>query len=77
MRKNRKMKLQIYTLLFCMLSLVVNAQDPGFPGGDDDPGAPAAPIDNWIFPMFLVGVLFTYFISKGIILQYQIKKNTH
>ena len=76
MRKNSKMKLQIYTLLFCMLSLVVNAQDPGFPG-DNDPGAPAAPIDGWIFPMFLLGVLFTYFISKDIMLQYQIKKNTH
>ena len=64
MRKNRKMKLQIYTLLFCMLSLVVNAQDPGFPGGENDPGAPAAPIDNWIFPMFVLGILLVYYLYK-------------
>lgn len=64
MRKNRKMKLQIYTLLFCMLSLVVNAQDPGFPGGDDDPGTPAAPIDEWIFPMVLLGIAMMVYYTK-------------
>ena len=64
MRKNSKMKLQIYTLLFCMLSLVVNAQDPGFPGGDDDPGTPAAPIDDWIFPMVLLGIAMMVYYTK-------------
>jgi hypothetical protein len=64
MRKNSKMKLQIYTLLFCMLSLVVNAQDPGFPGGDDDPGTPAAPIDDWIVPMFIIGIILLFYYFK-------------
>lgn len=64
MRKNSKMKLQIYTLLFCMLSLVVNAQDPGFPGGENDPGTPAAPIDDWIFPMVLLGIVMIVYYSK-------------
>ena len=63
MRKNSKMKLQIYTLLFCMLSLVVNAQDPGFPG-ENDPGTPAAPIDEWIFPMVLLGIVMIVYYSK-------------
>lgn len=63
MRKNSKMKLQIYTLLFCMLSLVVNAQDPGFPG-ENDPGAPAAPIDDWIFPMVLLGIAMMVYYTK-------------
>ena len=70
----QKMKMKIYVIVFTMLGFIGKAQDPGFPGDGGDPGPPAAPIDNWIFPMFLVGVLFTYFISKDIILQYQIKK---
>ena len=64
MRKNRKMKLQIYTLLFCMLSLVVNAQDPGFPGGGEDPGTPAAPIDGWLIPMGLLAMYLIYYYRK-------------
>jgi hypothetical protein len=54
-------KLNSLMLPICIISinLVSNKtfaleEDPGFPGGDA--GAPVAPVDNWIIPMFLIGV---------------------
>ena len=40
------------------------AQDPGFPGNGAEPGAPAAPINDWIAPMFVVGLLLAAFIYR-------------
>lgn len=36
--------------------------DPGLPG--EDPGAPTAPIDDWILPMFIIGVLIVFYYYK-------------
>ena len=47
-----------------MLSLVVNAQDPGFPGGGEDPGTPAAPIDGWLIPMGLLAMYLIYYYRR-------------
>lgn len=37
--------------------------DPGFPG-NGDPGTPAAPINDWITPMLIIGVMLMYIIYR-------------
>ena len=40
------------------------AQDPGFPGNGVEPGAPAAPINDWITPMLIIGVMHMYILYR-------------
>jgi hypothetical protein len=58
------LKFKIYLVVFNSLSFVAMAQDddPGFPG--QDPGTPAAPIDDWIFPMFIIGIILLFYYYK-------------
>lgn len=56
----KKFRSILLTLILVGCNLITNKtfaldEDPGFPG-NGDPGTPAAPIDNWIIPMFLIGV---------------------
>ncbi|WP_396167604.1 hypothetical protein [Flavobacterium sp.] len=59
------MKSKIYLVVFNLFSFVAKADvggDPGFPG-EDDPGAPA-PIDDWIVPMFIIGIILLFYYYK-------------
>ena len=41
------------------------AQDPGFPGDPGtDPGQPVAPIDSWVFPTLLIGLVLSFLFFK-------------
>lgn len=60
----QKMKIKIYVIVFTMLGFIGKAQDPGFPEDGGDPGPPAAPIDNWLIPMFFLGSLLVYYLYK-------------
>lgn len=51
----------VVTLLF--LAQFVQAQ-PGFDYGDDVVDVPAAPIDEWIFPMVLLGIAMMVYYTK-------------
>ena len=51
----------IVTFLF--LTQFVQAQ-PGFDDGDDVVDVPAAPIDDWVVPMAVLGILLIYYFYK-------------
>jgi hypothetical protein len=65
MKMTSNLKLKVYLIVFHLLSFATMAQDddnPGFPG--EDPGT-QAPIDNWIFPMVLLGIgMMVYYMKK-------------
>lgn len=65
MKKIFKNKTFLFTISALLWSLVIFAQDdPGLPI-DSDPGAPAAPIDDWVPFMIVVGiVLMSYYVRK-------------
>ncbi len=48
--------------LSCFAAMADGEEDPGLPG--EDPGAPAAPIDDWLLPMFIIGVLIVFYYYK-------------
>lgn len=54
-----------YQLVVIVLFLAqfVQAQ-PGFDDGDDVVDVPAAPIDEWIFPMVLLGIAMMVYYTK-------------
>lgn len=59
------LKSKIYLVVFNLCCFVAMAQneDPGFPG--EDPGTPAAPIDDWVLPMLGIGLLLMgYYFKK-------------
>lgn len=62
-----KIKTLFLTAVVIGCNLITNKayalDDPGFPG-NGDPGAPAAPINDWIAPMFVVGLLLAAFIYR-------------
>lgn len=64
MQKIVNNKIFLLILTFTLWSTTAFADDdPGGIGGD--PGAPAAPIDNWIPLMILLAIaIVVYFISK-------------
>ena len=59
LNRNRIQYQLVVTVLF--LAQFVLAQ-PGF--DDDTEDVPAAPIDEWLLPMFLVGVVLVYYIYR-------------
>ncbi|WP_264548119.1 hypothetical protein [Flavobacterium sp. N2820] len=54
-----------YQLVVIVLFLAqfVQAQ-PGFDDGDDVVDVPAAPIDEWIFPMVFLGIAMMVYYTK-------------
>ncbi|CAN1512976.1 hypothetical protein MCEGE10_00851 [Flavobacteriaceae bacterium] len=65
MKNIHLLKLTIYLIVFNLSSFVAKAQNsehPGFPG--EDPGAPSYPIDDWIVPMFILGVFLLFYNYK-------------
>ena len=65
MKTVRKIELGFYLMVLNLWSftLVAQDEDPGFPI-EGNPGEPAAPIDQWVFPMFVVGVVLVYYIYR-------------
>ena len=59
-------KIKIYLMVFYLVSIAAMAQqDPGFPFEEDPGEDPAAPIDQWILPMVIIGIaVMYYFIQK-------------
>ena len=55
-------KYPLLVLVF-FIEQLLQAQ-PGFDNGDDVQDVPAAPIDNWLIPMFVVGVVLVYYIYR-------------
>lgn len=62
MKKINSLLMIIYIFCFNLLTIPVFAQDedPGLPL-EGDPSAPAAPINDWIFPMMAIGIVFVFF----------------
>lgn len=62
MKKLNRNRIQYQLVVIVLfLSQFVQAQ-PGF--DDDTVDVPAAPIDEWLLPMFVVGVVLVYYIYK-------------
>lgn len=54
-----------YQLVLTLLFLVQFAQaQPGFDDGDDVVDVPAAPIDQWLLPMFVLGLVLVYWYTR-------------
>jgi hypothetical protein len=51
-------------IVFNLMSVAAMANDPGFPSEEDPGQQPAAPIDDWILPMMLLGVGIVFFYLK-------------
>jgi hypothetical protein len=63
MKKIRSILLTLGLVGCNLITSKALAQDnPGFPGNGTDAGTPVSPIDNWIIPMFLIGVGLTFII---------------
>lgn len=64
MKTVRKIELGFYLMVLnlCSFTLVAQDKDPGFPA--EDPGEPAAPIDQWVFPMFVLGLVLVYWYTR-------------
>ena len=58
MQKIFNNKIGLLTLVLTLMSNSIFAQDPG--GIEDDPGA-AAPIDQWIPLMIIIGIAIVFF----------------
>ena len=62
---NNNIKYQL-VLAFVCLTQFIQAQ-PEFEDGDDVvdvPAAPSTPIDDWIVPMFTIGIVFMFFYFR-------------
>jgi hypothetical protein len=46
------------------MSVAAMANDPGFPSEEDPGQQPAAPIDDWILPMAIIGIVVMYYFIK-------------
>ena len=61
---NKKM-IFLFLVVFVVSSLKTFAQDePTFDDNVLDNPPPTAPIDFWIFPMIILGLLYAYFFLK-------------
>ena len=70
MKRINKIELALYVLVINLMSFSAKAaeqhdyeneeeSDPGFPGGD-----PGLPIDDWIAPMFVLGIVLVYYYYR-------------
>ena len=63
MKTVNTLQIKIYLMVFNLMSIAAMAQqDPGFPF-EEDPGQ-AAPIDDWILPMAVLGIAVMYYFVK-------------
>jgi hypothetical protein len=70
MKRIGKIEFTLYVLVINLMSFSAKAaeqhdyeneeeSDPGFPGGD-----PGLPIDDWIIPMLLIGLVLSFLFIK-------------
>lgn len=52
-----------FVVIVLFVTQLLQAQ-PGFDDGDDVVDVPAAPIDEWIFPMLLLGIAIIIYHTK-------------
>ncbi len=52
-----------FIVIVLFLTEFVQAQ-PGFDDGDDVEDVPAAPIDDWLIPLIVLGLIFMFFYLK-------------
>ncbi|EAZ95079.1 hypothetical protein FBBAL38_08829 [Flavobacteria bacterium BAL38] len=64
MKKIKFTVLTLYVIAFSLVSTPLLAQDPDFPIDNDPGNAPAAPIDDWVLPMFILTLLLVYFMHR-------------
>jgi hypothetical protein len=64
MKTVNTLQFKIYLIVFNLMSVAAMANDPGFPSEEDPGQQPAAPIDDWILPMMLLGVGIVFFYLK-------------
>jgi hypothetical protein len=65
MKTVNTLQIKIYLMVFNLMTIAAMAQDPGFPFEGDPGEDPAAPIDDYIIPMAILGIaLMYYFINK-------------
>lgn len=65
MKTVNTLQFKIYLIVFNIMSIAVNAQeDPGFPFEGDPGQDPAAPINDWILPMAIVGIVMIYYFIR-------------
>ena len=62
MKKIYKATIKYQFIVILLFTQFVQAQ-PGFES-DDVEDVPAAPIDNWLVPMFVIGVVLVYYIYR-------------
>ena len=63
MKTVKTLQFKIYLIVFNLMSIAAMADDPDFPF-EGDPGDPAAPIDDWILPMAIIGIVVMYYFIK-------------
>ena len=68
MKKFRSILLTLGLVICNLITNSVFAQnfDPGFPGfpGNDDPGLPVAPINDWVIPVLIIGIGFAFMVYR-------------
>jgi hypothetical protein len=64
MKTVNTLQFKIYLIVFNLMSIAAMADDPDFPFEGDPGDEPAAPIDDWIFPMVLLGIVMIVYYSK-------------
>ena len=64
MKTVNTLQIKIYLMVFNLMSVAAMANDPGFPFEEDPGEDPAAPIDDWILPMAIIGIVVMYYFVK-------------
>jgi hypothetical protein len=66
MKKIRSILLTLGLVICNLITSNAFAQDPGFPGfpGNDDPGLPVAPINDWVIPVLIIGIGFAFMVYR-------------
>ena len=64
MKTVNTLQIKIYLMVFNLVSIAAMANDPGFPFEEDPGEDPAAPIDDWILPMAIIGIVVMYYFVK-------------
>jgi len=61
MKRTHKLKLKISLVVLSVYTAIAQGQ-PSFTNDVED--VPAAPIDDWVLPMFILGLLLIYYIHR-------------
>ena len=62
--QNNSVYKRIFSFLLIFISSISSIKAQGFDDDVIDNPAPAAPIDNWVMPMLLLGILLMFYFYK-------------